>query len=346
MKGRPALSYRSAGVGIDAMEQALRRVRTLARSTPRKGVLGGVGGFGGLFRIPTRGMRDPILVASVDGVGTKLRVALEAGIHNTVGQDLVAHCINDILVQGARPLFFMDYLATGSLRPQVVVEVISGITRACRRFGCALLGGETAEMPGFYAPGDYDVAGFIVGVVDKKCLLDGSRVRAGDRLLGLASDGLHTNGFSLARKVLFERMGLRIHSRLPATGRSVARELLRPHRCYRKALAPLLRSGRIQAMAHITGGGITDNLPRILPSGCAARVSTGAWKTPAVFRILQEGGNISDREMLRTFNMGIGMILIVRPKQGVAVTRSLQRAGERVFEIGQIVSGRRRVIYE
>ena len=328
------------------MEQALRRVSTLARSTPRRGVLGGVGGFGGLFRIPTRGMRDPILVASVDGVGTKLRVALEAGIHNTVGQDLVAHCINDILVQGAQPLFFMDYLATGSLKPQVVVEVVSGIARACRRFGCALLGGETAEMPGFYARGEYDIAGFIVGVVDKKRLLDGSRVRPGDRLLGLASDGLHTNGFSLARKILFERMGLRTHSRLAATGRSVARELLRPHRCYRKALAPLLRTDRIQAMAHITGGGITDNLPRVLPGGCAARISTGTWKTPPVFRILQEGGSITDGEMLRTFNMGIGMILIVRPRHVAAVTRLLKRARERVFEIGHVVSGRRRVVSE
>ncbi len=346
MKERPALSYRSAGVDIDAMEQALRRVRKLARSTPRKGVLGGVGGFGGLFRIPTRGMHDPILVASVDGVGTKLRVALEAGVHNTVGQDLVAHCINDILVQGAQPLFFMDYLATGSLKPEGVVEVVYGIARGCRRFGCALLGGETAEMPGFYARGDYDIAGFIVGVVDKKCLLDGSRVRPGDRLLGLASDGLHTNGFSLGRKILFERMGLRTSSRLPATGRSVARELLRPHRCYRKVLTPLLRADRIRAMAHITGGGITDNLPRVLPGACAARVSTGAWKAPPVFRILQEGGNISDREMLRTFNMGIGMILIVRPGHVTSITRSLKRAGERVFEIGRIVSGRRRVIYE
>jgi phosphoribosylformylglycinamidine cyclo-ligase len=345
VKKKTALSYRAAGVDIDAKERALRRVRELARGASRPEVIGGVGGFGGLFHLTPGRYRDPVLVGSVDGVGTKLKVAIEAGVHDTVGYDLVSHCVNDILVQGAEPLFFMDYVATGALQPAVVVEVIRGIARACREFNCALLGGETAEMPGFYAGGEYDVAGFILGAVERRSLLDGSRVGPGDRLIGLGSDGLHINGYTLARKILFERMGLRIDSRLPGMKRTASEELLRPHRCYRPALAPLLERGWVHALAHVTGGGITDNLPRVLPEGCGAEIDTAAWEVPPIFRVLQREGKVADAEMRRTFNLGIGMIAVVPPDRAGDVVRELKRAGERACEIGRVVSGRRRVTY-
>ena len=345
MEPAPALTYRSAGVDVDAKERALREVGEMARRTARPEVLGGVGGFGGLFHLPAEKYRDPVLVGSVDGVGTKLRVALETGIHDTVGYDLVSHCVNDIFVQGAEPLFFMDYLATGKLEPIVMLDVIKGISIACKEFECSLLGGETAEMPGFYTGGEYDVAGFIVGVVERDKLLDGSQVRPGDRLLGLGSDGLHTNGYSLARKILFERMELKPNSRLPGMHCTVGEELLQPHRCYRPGLAPLVAEGWIHAMAHITGGGITGNLPRVLPEGCAARVRSAAWEVPPFFRLLQEKGGVSDDEMRRTFNLGIGMIAIVPPDRLRPAIDRLKKAGERVFEIGEIASGQRRVDY-
>jgi phosphoribosylformylglycinamidine cyclo-ligase len=345
VKKKTALSYRSAGVNIDAKERALRRVRELAKQASRPEVIGGVGGFGGLFHLPAGRYRDPVLVGSVDGVGTKLKVAIEAGIHDTIGYDLVSHCVNDIFVQGAEPLFFMDYVATGALQPEVVVDVISGIVRACKDFSCALLGGETAEMPGFYAPGEYDVAGFILGAVERQALLDGSRAGPGDRLVGLGSDGLHTNGYALARKILFERMGLRLDSRIPGINATAAEELLRPHRCYRPPLAPLLARGWIHALAHITGGGITDNLPRALPEGCGAEVDTSAWEVPAFFRLLQKEGRVADAEMRRTFNLGIGMIAVVPPDRAGDVVRELERAGERACVMGRVVSGRRRVTY-
>jgi phosphoribosylformylglycinamidine cyclo-ligase len=345
MRRKTALSYRAAGVDIEAKERALRKVGEMARATARPEVLGGIGGFGGLFHLPAGRYRDPVLVGSVDGVGTKLKVALEAGVHDTVGYDLVAHCVNDIFVQGAEPLFFMDYMATGTLSPKVLLEVISGISRACQEFGCALLGGETAEMPGFYTGGEYDVAGFILGVVERDALLDGSRVRPGDRLIGMESDGLHTNGYSLARKILFERMGLKVDSRLPGLERTAAQELLRPHRCYRRALAPLVEKGWVNAMAHITGGGIPGNLPRVLPEGCAARVRAAAWEVPPLFRLLQREGGVSDSEMQRTFNQGVGMIAIVPPDRLAQAVRALREAGERAFEMGEIVSGQRGVEY-
>lgn len=335
------LSYRDAGVDIDAMNSALGEIRQLASATRTPGVLSGIGGFGGLFR--TEGYREPILVASVDGVGTKLRVALDAGIHDTIGADLVNHCIDDILVQGATPLFFMDYFSTGKLEPSILVDVVRGMSRACAAAGCALLGGETAEMPGFYPPGDYDVAGFIVGVVEKDRLLTGAGIRPGDRLLGLESSGLHTNGYSLARKILFEVRGMDIHDPLPGVGATAAEALLAIHRCYLPVLQDLVAAGRLQGMAHITGGGFVDNVPRILPGDCDARIQRGSWQVPELFKLLGRWGDVAQSEMERTFNMGIGMILVVRPQEAGKVKSALEGKGETVHEIGEIVAGEGRV---
>ena len=335
------LSYRDAGVDIDAMNSALGEIRHLASATRTPGVLSGIGGFGGLFR--TEGYRDPILVASVDGVGTKLRVALEAGIHDTIGADLVNHCIDDILVQGATPLFFMDYFSTGKLEPAILVDVVRGMSRACSAAGCALLGGETAEMPGFYPPGDYDVAGFIVGVVERDRLLTGEGIQPGDRLLGLDSSGLHTNGYSLARKILFEIRGVGLKDPLPGVGATAAEALLATHRCYLPLLRDLVAAGRLQGMAHITGGGFVDNVPRILPRDCDARIKRGSWKVPELFNLLARWGDVALAEMERTFNMGIGMILVVRPHEAGEVMAALQSQGETVHEIGEIVAGQGQV---
>lgn len=331
------LTYRDAGVDIDAMDSALREVASLARSTATSGVLADIGGFGGLFR-PSPDSRS-VLVASVDGVGTKLRVALEAGVHNTVGGDLVNHCVNDILVQGAEPLFFMDYFATGCLEPSVMVDVVRGVAAACRENNCALLGGETAEMPGFYAAGDYDIAGFIVGQVDRDRLLTGDRIAAGDRLLGLSSSGLHTNGYSLARKVLCEVRGLGPHDLFPGTMQSVSEVLLMRHRSYLAPLRGLLAEGGVRGLVHITGGGLTDNIPRVLPEGLAAEIDLGAWEVPPLFRRLQEWGDIARDEMFRTFNMGVGMVVVVRDKEAATVIEQLRGAGETVYSLGRVTSG-------
>jgi phosphoribosylformylglycinamidine cyclo-ligase len=335
------LSYRDAGVDIDAMNVALGEIRQLAKTTRTPGVLAGIGGFGGLFR--SSGFEEPVMVASVDGVGTKLRVALEAGVHDTIGADLVNHCIDDILVQGAVPLFFMDYFATGGLEPPVLVDVVRGMSRACREAECALLGGETAEMPGFYPPGDYDVAGFIVGMVERKRLITGEAIRPGDRLLGLSSSGLHTNGYSLARKILFEVRGMGVHDPLPGVGKTAAEALLAIHRCYLPLLRDLVSAGRIQGMAHITGGGFVENLPRVLPADCDARINRGTWKVPELFNLLGTWGGVAREEMERTFNMGIGMVLMVRPDEAQAVTQHLNGMGETVHEMGEIEAGSGRV---
>jgi phosphoribosylformylglycinamidine cyclo-ligase len=337
------LTYCDAGVDIDAMDRALSEIGKLAGSTATPGVLSSVGSFGGLFHL--EGAGSPVLVASVDGVGTKLRVAHEAGIHDTVGADLVNHCINDILVQGAVPLFFMDYFAAGRLEPEVIVQVVRGVARACREASCALLGGETAEMPGFYATGDYDVAGFIVGLVERGEVMTGAGIRPGDLLLGLPSTGLHTNGYSLARKVFFEVRGLDVHSRIPELEATAAEALLAPHRSYLGVLRDLLPGGKIRGMAHITGGGMTDNLPRILPAGCAAEVRRGAWPVLPIFDLIQRWGEVSGEEMERTFNQGIGMILVVAPESVTEVQEHLRRQGETVHSIGRIVEGDRRVLY-
>ena len=307
------MDYRQSGVDIDAGNEVVRRIKGLARGTSTPGVLSDLGSFGGLFRLAAAGLRDPVLVASADGVGTKLRVAFMSGIHDTVGVDLVNHCVNDILVQGARPLFFLDYLATGRLDPDVAVRIVEGLSRACGANGCALLGGETAEMPGFYADGEYDLAGFIVGAVDRAKVVDGRAVAAGDVLIGLPSSGLHTNGYSLARSIVFDRLGLRVGDRVAELGMTVAEALLAPHRSYLPVVGQLLDAhpGLAHGMAHITGGGITDNLPRVLPEGTEAVVRPASWDVPPIFTWLQRSGSVPAEDMFRTFNMGIGLILVV-----------------------------------
>jgi phosphoribosylformylglycinamidine cyclo-ligase len=301
--------YRDAGVDIDAGNETVRRIKTLARDTYTPGVLSGVGSFGGLFALDPS-IPDPVLVASADGVGTKLKVAFMTGVHRTIGVDLVNHCVNDILVQGARPLFFLDYLATGRLSPDVAEQIVQGIAEACRANGCALLGGETAEMPGFYAAGEYDVAGFIVGAVSRAKIIDGRTIRAGDVLIALPSSGLHTNGYSLARRIAFDVLGLRVDSYVDELGATVGEALLRTHRSYLPEIGPLLDRGWIKGMAHITGGGITENLPRVLPEGLGFSLDRESWQVPPIFAWLQAAGQLDDAEMFRAFNMGVGLILV------------------------------------
>jgi phosphoribosylformylglycinamidine cyclo-ligase len=339
------LSYRAAGVDIDAAARAMRGIGEMVRSTATPDTLSGLGSFGGLFRVPG-GMRSPVLVASTDGVGTKLKLAFLTGRHDTVGEDLVNHCVNDILVQGARPLFFLDYIGLGRLEPGTVEALVSGIARGCRANGCALLGGETAEMPDFYAPGEYDLAGTVVGIVEEDAVIDGSRVREGDVLLGLASTGLHTNGYSLARKVVFERMGLGPDDPFPGEEGSVAEVLMRVHRSYLPALRGPIEAGRIRGLAHITGGGLVDNLPRILPDGVDARIRRSTWTVPSLFRTLQREGGVEDAEMFRAFNMGVGMVAVVAPEHADDVLSSLREAGESAWVLGGVVPGSQTVRLE
>jgi len=332
-------SYRDSGVDIDAQDEALREVRRIARGTFTPNVISDIGSFGGLFRGSFEGIERPILVSSTDGVGTKLRVAQAMRIHDTVGYDLVCHCVNDILVQGARPLFFLDYYATGRLRPPVMTDVIRGMARACSENGCALIGGETAEMPGFYADDDYDIAGFIVGVVDEKHVLDGKAVREGDVLIGLPSAGLHTNGYSLARRILVDRLGFDYQTILPEVGGKIGEVLLAPHISYLKPLIPLIEEDAVHALAHITGGGLTDNVPRVLPSSLDARIKLGAWPVLPVFRYLYEKGDVDREEMLRVFNMGIGMVVVLSPDDVHRAMAVLDAHGHRGIVIGEIVPG-------
>lgn len=339
------MDYKGAGVDIDAGHETVRRIKALARSTFTGGVLSDIGAFGGLFRLDTVGWKDPILVSSADGVGTKLKVAFATGQHRTIGIDLVNHCVNDILVQGARPLFFLDYLATGRLEPEVAEQVVEGLARACRDNGCALLGGETAEMPGFYADGEYDLAGFIVGVVDGGLLIDGRSIAAGDVLVGLPSSGLHTNGYSLARRIAFEHLGLAPDARVEELGTTIGEALLAPHRSYLHAVYPLVAKGAIKGMAHITGGGITDNLPRILPEGTAARITRGSWTVPPIFEWLQRTGDVPEDDMFRTFNMGIGLIVVCTPALADTIADELRTRHEQPLVIGEIVRGDRNVTY-
>ena len=338
------LTYRSAGVDIGAGDLAVSRIRHLAASTKRPEVLGGIGAFASCVSLPA-GYREPVLVSSTDGVGTKLKVAFLADRHDTVGIDLVAMGVNDVLVHGAEPLYFLDYLAVHRVDPARVEAIVSGVAEGCRRAGCALVGGETAEMNELYAPGEYDLAGFAVGVVEKSDIVTGSEVRPGDRVLGLASSGLHSNGYTLARKVVFERLSLKPGDRVPGLGRSVADELLEPTRIYVKPVLALLKTVPVRAMAHVTGGGVSLNLPRVLPEGCQAVIDPRAWPVPPIFRIIQEAGRVEDAEMRCTFNMGLGYLLVVRPGDAGRAAQTLSAAGERVFDVGEIRAGARSVVY-
>ncbi len=335
-----SITYRDAGVDIDAMNSAVLRMREHVRTTFTPGVLTDVGSFGGVFAPPWTAYKDPVLVSSIDGVGTKVKVAQSMARHHTVGADLVSHCANDILVQGARPLFFLDYFATGKLQPDVVVDVVRGLSDGCRAAGCALLGGETAEMPGVYNDGEYDLAGCIVGMVDRNSVVDGSRVEPGDAVIGLASSGLHTNGYSLARHILFTCAGL-VPDSTPAqlAGRSVGDVLLDPHRCYAAPVLPLLERFDIRGMAHITGGGFYDNIPRILPSDCSVTLDRRLWVVPPIFQLIQELGAVPDPEMYRTFNMGIGYIIIADRLQASEIVTELTSAGETAGIIGDVFRG-------
>ncbi len=330
-----SISYSDAGVSIDNANIAVERIRNFARSTFNDRTLTEIGSFGGMFSGAFPQMEDPILVASADGVGTKLKIAFDTGIHDTIGQDLVNHCVNDILVQGARPLFFLDYFATGRLSPDVTASVVEGISIACRENGCVLLGGETAEMPGFYADGEYDLAGFIVGVVDRPKVIDGHSIAAGDVVLGLPAKGLQTNGYSLARKLFFEIGGYSVESHIEELGATVGETLLEKHGSFLGQIGPLLDSGRIKGLAHITGGGFLENIPRILPKGVGVAIKRGTWAEPPVFGIMQRLGNVSDHEMFRTFNMGIGMVLICSADDADSVAAEL---GE-CYRIGAAVAG-------
>ncbi len=330
-----SIDYRQSGVDIDAGNETVRRVKELARTTYTPAVLSGVGSFGGLFALESAG-KSPVLVASADGVGTKLKVAFMAGVHDTVGVDLVNHCVNDILVQGARPLFFLDYLATGRLAPDVAEQIVKGVAAACRENGCALLGGETAEMPGFYADGEYDIAGFIVGLVERERVIDGRAIRAGDCLIGLPSSGLHTNGYSLARRLVFEVMKLDVGAYVEELGATVGETLLRPHRSYLQVVTPLLERGWIKGMAHITGGGLTENVPRTLPDGRGFSLDRGSWGVPPLFTWLQRAGDVDDAEMLRAFNMGVGMVLVTSADAADDALRTLRASGEPAWLLGHV----------
>ncbi|MCY4188494.1 MAG: phosphoribosylformylglycinamidine cyclo-ligase [Bryobacterales bacterium] len=345
MPGR-SLTYVDAGVDIDAADSATDRIRRLSQRTFDQNVLAGVGAFGAAYSLQGRQLRDPVLVSSADGVGTKLKIAFATGRHDTVGQCLVNHCINDIAVQGATPLFFLDYLSVGRLDPDVAEEVVSGISLACLQNGVALIGGETAEMPGLYNAGEYDLAGFIVGVAERGELLLGSRVAEGSELVGLPSSGLHTNGYSLARKILFEHAGYAVDQFADGLGVAVGDELLKVHRSYLKPLRALAAAGLLEAAAHITGGGITENTPRMLPDGLRARVRLGSWPALAVFGALQRLGGIPDDEMLRVFNMGLGLIASVPHGRGTEAVELLQRSGEAAFLIGSVEAGGQGVAYE
>lgn len=333
------ITYSDAGVDINAATRATDKIKELARRTFNQRTLSEIGSFGGMFDGAFPGLKQPVLVASADGVGTKLKIAFMTGVHDTVGRDLVNHCVNDILVQGARPLFFLDYIATGKLEPEVVAAIVAGIANGCSENGCVLLGGETAEMPDFYSTGEYDVAGFIVGVSDRERIIDGKSIEPSDVLLALPSVGLHTNGYSLARKLFFEVAGLKVDTVPDELGMTVGEALLQPHLSYLKPLDGLLDKGMIKGLAHITGGGLTDNIPRILPSGCAVEIKEGSWPVPPIFELMKKIGNVSEAEMYRTFNMGAGMVIVTTDQHRDAISAHLQQQGSSVFEIGHVIKG-------
>lgn len=335
------LTYSDAGVNIDEGNRLVKLIKPAVRASYRPEVIGDIGGFGALFSGRFKGLKDPVLVSSTDGVGTKLMVAFMADRHDTVGVDLVAMSVNDILVSGAEPLFFLDYFATGKLDAKTASKVVKGIADGCRQAGCALIGGETAEMPGLYKTGEYDLAGFAVGVVDKKKIIDGKRIKAGDAIIGLASSGLHSNGYSLARKVIFEKLGLSIGSKPEGYKKDVGSMLIAPTRIYVKPVRGLMKEVDICGMAHITGGGFTENIPRVIPKGLKAVIKKGSWKMPPVFKLIQDGGSISEDEMLRTFNCGIGFIMVVREKDAEKALVKIKRLGERPYLIGTIAKSKK-----
>ncbi|MDO8683486.1 MAG: phosphoribosylformylglycinamidine cyclo-ligase [Armatimonadota bacterium] len=337
------LTYKSAGVDIDAMAGAIHRMKESVRSTYNDAVLTDVGSFGGMFSLSGNGCEDPALVSSIDGVGTKVKVASLVGKYDTIGADLVNHCVNDILVQGAKPLFFLDYFASSKLDQSVLTEVVKGMAEACREAGCVLIGGETAEMPGVYMDGEFDLAGCIVGVVDRNKIINGSRVAAGDVVVGLASSGLHTNGYSLVRKLLLDQCGMTVDQYVPELGKVLGDELLEPHRCYYKSVWTILQSYDVLAMAHLTGGGFYDNIPRVLPEDCQVTVERRNWACQPIFKLIQDRGNISDAEMYRTFNMGIGLVMIVPKEQGMEIANKLNELGETAWIIGEVHKGGREV---
>jgi phosphoribosylformylglycinamidine cyclo-ligase len=339
------ITYSDAGVDIDAATRATDKIKELAKRTFNDRTLSEIGSFGGMFDGAFPNLRQPVLVASADGVGTKLKIAFLSGVHHTVGRDLVNHCVNDILVQGARPLFFLDYIATGKLLPDVVAGVVEGIANGCRENGCVLLGGETAEMPDFYSDGEYDVAGFIVGVADRDRIIDGKQIAPGDVLLALPSVGLHTNGYSLARKLFFDVAGYSVDTHLDELGMTVGEALLQPHLSYLKPLEGLLDSGVIKGLAHITGGGLTDNIPRVLPEGTAVEIEQGSWPVLPVYTLMQRLGNVSEAEMFRTFNMGAGMVIICRTQDLEDIRFRLESRGEKPYTIGRVVEGTQNVTF-
>ncbi|MBW4055126.1 MAG: phosphoribosylformylglycinamidine cyclo-ligase [Proteobacteria bacterium] len=337
MNEKPA-TYKDSGVDIAAGNHFVNLIKPLVKATSRPEVLADIGGFGGLFALNTSKYKNPVLVSGTDGVGTKLKIAFLADRHDTVGIDLVAMCVNDIIVQGAEPLFFLDYLATGKLLPEKGAEIVKGIAEGCKQAGCALIGGETAEMPGFYADGEYDVAGFTVGVVDRENIIDGASISVGNVLIGIASSGLHSNGFSLARTLIFDRLGLSIHDKFPGSDTSVADVLLTPTRIYVRSILNLLKDFSINGIAHITGGGLLENVPRVLPNGCQAHIHTNRWERSNLFTVLQKAGNVARDEMYRTFNMGIGMVLAVAEFQAEDIIDRLKGLGESAWIIGDIAA--------
>lgn len=340
-----SISYSDAGVSIDNANLAVSKIREFAKSTFNARTLTEIGSFGGMFSAAFPEMSDPVLVASADGVGTKLKIAFDTGIHNTVGQDLVNHCVDDILVQGARPLFFLDYFATGKLQPETTASVVEGMAKACKENGCVLLGGETAEMPGFYKEGEYDLAGFIVGVVDKSKVIDGKNIKPGDCVLGLASNGLHTNGYSLARKLFFEVGGYKVDSKIDELGNvTLSEALLKPHKSYLALLQGLLDSGVIKGLVHITGGGLLENIPRILPENISVEIKRGTWKELPIFGVMQKLGNVEEAEMFRAFNMGVGMVIVCAENEREKIKSHMESLGESCDEIGQVIEGRKEVL--
>jgi len=343
---KQGLTYARAGVDISAADRSVDLLRPLIKKTARSGVLGDIGGFGGLFALDAKRYTEPVLVSGTDGVGTKLKVAMLMDRHDTVGIDLVAMCANDVITCGAEPLFFLDYLAMGKLLPEKVAAIVSGIVQGCTQAGCALIGGETAEMPGFYKPEEYDLAGFVVGVVEKGKIIDGSRVKKGDCLIGLASAGLHSNGYSLARKVFFELAGYTVDTFSSVLGRSIGEEMLESTRIYVKIILELLKNFDLNGIAHITGGGLTENVPRVLPEGTKAVIRRNSWPVPPVFALLQEIGRIDDHEMFRTFNMGLGMILVVPPGQAGNCLAWLAQKGEKAYLVGEVAAGERLVQFD